>query len=112
MKLQEAIRHVYGHRFGNIPPDGVFRRFRIDQFRVGFVVSVGDCALFGCRADGIVYGWNPAEVFKMNLPPFDSAKIRFERVVVECAKALIARGDALSAEDAERLELAVQRLDE
>lgn len=112
MRIQEAIRHVYGHRLGHIPPDGVFRRFRIDQFRVGFVVSVGDCALFGCRSDGIAYGWNPTEVVKMELPPFNSEKIRFERVVIECAKGLIARGDVLDAKDAERLDLAVKRLDE
>lgn len=112
MKLQEAIKEVYGHRFGYIPPDGVFYKFKIDQFRIGFVVSIGDVALFGCRADRVVYAWNEKEVVKVNLPAKEPEKIRFERIVIECAKGLIRRGEILSQEDEERLNLAVQRLDE
>lgn len=112
MKLQEAIKEVYGHRFGYIAPDGVFYKFKIDRFRIGFVVSIGDVGIFGCRADREAYAWNEKEVVKINLPAHEHAKIRFERLVIECARGLIQRGEILSPEDDARLELAVKRLSE
>lgn len=110
MKLREAIRETYGNRLSAIPEDGVFRKFRIDPFRIGFVCNLGDCAFFGCRADRVVYAWNEQEVTKINLAEHNSEKIRFELYVVAIAKGLIERGDILNHEDSERLELAVQRL--
>lgn len=112
MRLQQAIEKVYGKRLGYIPDDGMFRKFRIDPFRLGFVVSVGECAIFGCRADGIMHTWNPEQLAHIKMPAHDSEKIKFERLVIACAKGLIRRGDVLSAEDGERLDLAVERLDE
>lgn len=112
MRIQDAIKEVYGQKFGYIPPGGAFRKFRIDPFRLGFVMSLGDCAFFGCRADSVAYAWSDTELVKINLPDFESEKIRFERLVIECARGLINRGDILSPADAERLNVAVERLDE
>lgn len=112
MRLQEAIKEIYGKKLAAIADDGVFRKFRIDPFRLGFVCNLGDCAFFGCRADRVVYAWNEHEVTKINLAHHDSEKIKFERYVVAIAKALIERGEILSHEDSERLELAVKRLSE
>ena len=110
MKLQKAIECAYGNKLGYIAPDAVFRKFRIDPYRLGFVVNMGECAIFGCRADGIAFTWNKDEIVKLNLPTHDSERIKFERFVIECARGLIKRGEILTPEDEERLNLAVERL--
>lgn len=111
--LAQCIREVYGLNMPSPPPDGKTRNFKIDQFRIGFVVSTGDSGVFGCRYDRVGYRWADGDysAFQMQLPQLHgkgAATDLMERCVVECAKGLIARGERLRPKDMERLDVAVK----
>lgn len=106
-----AIKKIYGVRLLT-RPDGQYRHFRIDRFRIGFVLAFEDCSVFGCMADGLAYSLSGGVISEFKLKTNENQKIAFERTIVECAKGLIGRGESLSIEDEERLEIAVKRIAE
>ncbi|AXH75208.1 MAG: hypothetical protein [Caudoviricetes sp.] len=112
MTLQSTIHQLYGVRIQQPPRDGVFRQFKIDQFRRGFICSIDVVTLFGCKLDGEIYAFTGDHLECFELATKSSEKIRMERAVVECAMGLVGRGERLSREDADRLELALERLDQ
>lgn len=111
MNLKTAVLDCYGCLIPDIPPDGVMRTFPIDQFRMGFLISLGDRHSFGCWADGDIYyfdgeDWHGLKV-KVGRPP----KQEFNRMIIMCAQGLVERGDQLDAADMARLKLAVQQVE-
>lgn len=111
MTPQLAIKQTYNVRIAIPPADGVFRSFKIDQFRRGFVCCIPGVTIFGCRFDGEVFVLGAGLFDRFELATRKSKAITLERAVVDCARGLIERGERLSAADRERLQLAVERLD-
>lgn len=111
VNLREAVLDCYGCRLPEIPANGRMYSFPIDKLRIGYVMSFGDVFIFGCRADGDNYyfrgdywqGWKSTP----NKPP----KQEFNRMIIECARGLIGRGDVLEAKDLARLKVAVQQVE-
>lgn len=111
MNLNAAVLDCYGCRLPEIPADGLMRSFPIDQFRRGFLINLGDFSVFGCWSDGDIYyfdgvEWQGFEV-KVAKPP----KQELNRMIIACAKGLIARGEKLDAVDMARLRLAVDQVE-
>ena len=114
MTLSEAINKQYAVSIPRIPDDGVMRAFPIDRFRIGFVLGLGDCGVFGCWSDRQAYLVNPAGVASMDLSETSrsvSPDIEFERLIVSIAKAQEEAGIEFSQADSDRLKLAVSRIE-
>lgn len=111
MNLNAAVLDCYGCKLPQIPDDGRMYSFPIDKLRIGYVINLGDVYVFGCRSDGDNYYfegacWRGYES-KVNRPQ----KQGFNRMIIECARGLIERGDKLSDSDLARLKLAVEQVE-
>ena len=111
MNLIAAVLDCYGCRLPEIPDDGVMRSFPIDQFRRGFLINLGDVCAFGCWSDGDIYYFDGADWHGFEVQVSRPAKQEFNRMIIACAKGLIARGEVLNATDAARLRLAVDQVE-
>lgn len=109
MNLAAAVLDCYGCRLPVVPADGVMRTFPIDPFRIGFVVSLGDTYSFGCWSDGDIYYFDGADWQGLEIEPQRPPKQEFNRMVIACAKGLVARGEKLNKTDSERLRFAVEQ---
>lgn len=111
MNIQEAILDCYQVNIGSIPEDGRMRTYPIDKFRVGFVLSGKGVKVFGCWSDGDIYYLDGDDWCGFKSKVLMPEKQKFNRVIVACAKELVARGETLSAQDEARLKLAVQQVE-
>lgn len=111
MNLLEAVLDCYGCRLPEIPANGRSYAFPIDQFRIGYVINLGSVSIFGCRSEGDNYYFDGLEWHGFYSEPAKPPKQAFNRMIVECAKGLIGRGDVLDAKDSDRLKLAVQQIE-
>jgi len=111
VNLVAAVLDCYSCRLPDVPADGVMRRFPIDQFRIGFVVSFGDAHSFGCWSDGDIYYFDGVEWHGFEIEPQRPPKQEFNRMVIACAKGLIARGEELNKSDSDRLRFAVEQVE-
>lgn len=111
MNTQEAILDCYQVNVGTPPEDGRMRTFPIDKFRVGFVLSGKGVKVFGCWSDGDIYYLDGGEWCGFKSKVLMPEKQKLNRVIVACAKELVARGETLSAQDEARLKLAVQQVE-
>lgn len=109
--VEQAVRERYGIKLPPSPGDGRHRAFVIDQFRNGYLLKLSSVACYGSIIDGECFIWQNGESRKMVTGQRDSADIRNEWLVWRIAKAQVDRGEKLSVADAERLALAVQRLE-
>lgn len=112
MDIVSAIHEEYGIKISAPPPDGVWRRFRIDRFRIGIAVSIGDVGVFGCKYEGFMHVCSANGIERIDTGMKVSKTLAFEALIVDCAKGLVERGERLSPEDEDRLSLALQRLSE
>lgn len=113
MRLQQAIREVYGVRLGFLGPEGQLRTFAIDSLRNGFVLpSSGGMGLFGSIIDGDMYVVGKNGLERMKLERKENKVTRFEWLIWEAGKAMIEIGDEMSEKDLSRLALAVERLED
>lgn len=109
---EKAVQAQYGVKLGPSAADGIFRAFRIDDFRNGYLLKVSGAACFGSVIDAECFAWGGGEWWPVDaMQHKDNAAIRLEWLVWRIAKAQVERGEKLSSEDAERLKLAVQRLE-
>lgn len=111
MNLLEAVLDCYGCKLPQIPEDGRMYSFPIDQLRIGYVINLGDVFAFGCRTDGDNYYFDGAEWRGYKSKPTRPPKQELNRMIIECARGLIDRGEVLCASDAARLKLAVQQVE-
>lgn len=111
MNLIEAVLDCYGCRVPDIPADSRMRSFPIDQFRFGFLLNAGDRYVFGCWSDGDIYYFDGEEWQWTYVQPARPIKQEFNRMIVECARGLVGRGEELNTVDAARLALAVQQVE-
>lgn len=111
MTPRQAIREHYGVRLGPTPADGKFRSFKIDEFRNGFLMEIGDCAVFGSIIDGERIVFDGKSYFSYGVEHKDRKEIRYEMLIWEIAKSAVHCGETLDANDRERLALAVNRLE-
>lgn len=108
----KAVQAQYGVKLGPSAADGMLRAFRIDQLRNGYLIKLPGAACFGSLIDGECFAWECGEWWPVEMgEQKNSESIRFEWLVWRIAKAQIERGEKLNSEDAERLKLAVQRLE-
>lgn len=111
--MRQAIKQVYGVSIPNPRDDGEIKHFRIDRYRTGFLLSLGDAGVFGCRYDGIGYQWVDVSYDAYALPEQQGltrkqmADMDMERRVIDCAIGIESKGERLSARDSERLAKAV-----
>lgn len=111
VNLQAAVLDAYGIRLPEIPPDGRIKAFQIDQFRIGYTINLGDVFVFGCRSDGDNYYFDGFEWHGYQSEVLKPQKQEFNRMIIACAKGLIARGEKLDATDSARLQLAVAQVE-
>lgn len=111
MRLTEAIRIWCGVRVAMPPEDGQIRWFRIDALRNGFMVTIGGRWMFGSIIDGIMIMSNGERRLELEYEHRRSKKIAFEWCVWEAGRVAVESGSALSSDDADRLSLAVKRLE-
>ena len=111
MTPEQAIRQHYGIKLMPCPEDGVYRTFKIDQLRNGFLMKIEDCAVFGSIIDAecIVFDGKTYSSFEIKHKEHKDAKQ--EWLIWEIARSMLGRGERVTGEDAERLALAVQRLE-
>ncbi len=110
--VEQAIYDQYGVRLGPSSGDGKHRAFKIDQFRNGYLLKLTKVACFGSVIDGECFVWQNGQSVEVDRDwRKDSSDIRFEWKVWEIAKASIERGEKLTSEDADRLAMAVKRLE-
>lgn len=111
MTPESMIYDVYGVRIRSAPRDGVMRSFVINELHNGFLLATDRGAVFG----SIIYGdrWIivPGYFKHYESEHNESNKIRAEWLIWEIARSMLERGERLNALDAERLALAVQRLE-
>lgn len=111
MNLCAAVFNCYGCKLPAIPEDGVLYSFPIDQLRIGYVINLGGVSMFGCRADGDNYYFDGTSWHGYRSEPARPAKQELNRMIIECARGLIERGEVLGATDSARLKLAVQQVE-
>lgn len=111
MNLGAAVLDCYGCRLPEVPADGIMRTFPIDQFRIGFVLNLGEVSMFGCWSDGDIYYFDGVDWDGIEIEPQRPAKQELNRMVIACAKGLISRGEKLNKTDSERLRFAVQQVE-
>lgn len=109
MDLSLEIRREYGVRIGDIPNDGCMYSFKIDPFRIGFVVSLGDCAAFGCWSHRELFVVVEAGVIPVRMDGVaDSSAVQSERRIIAVGRALHQKNGGLTVEENERLQQAVR----
>lgn len=109
---EKSVQAQYGVKLGPSATDGVCRSFKIDAFRNGYLIKLPGAAAFGSVIDGECFAWEGGEWWPIDaMQHKDNAAIRLEWLVWHIANAQIKRGEKLNSEDAERLKLAVQRLE-
>lgn len=74
-------------------------------------MNLGDVFVFGCWMDGDNYYFDGVEWNGYESKPAKPPKQEFNRMIIECARGLIGRGEVLCASDAARLKLAVQQVE-
>ena len=111
MNLNAAVFDCYGCKLPEIPADGRLYTFPIGQLKLGYVISLGDLFAFGCMAEGDNYYFDGKQWLGFESTPARPAKQELNRMIIECARGLIARGEVLCAEDSARLKLAVQQVE-
>lgn len=111
MTPRQAIRQHYGVRLGPSPADGKYRAFAIDQLRNGFLIEIGEYAVFGSIIDAERIVFDGKSYFSFAVEHKDRKDIRGEWLIWEAARSMFERGERLNREDGERLALAVQRLE-
>ncbi len=111
LNLQEAVLDCYGCRLPEIPDNGKMYSFQIDQLRIGYVINLGDVFVFGCRSDGDNYYFRGDYWQGYKTAPNRPPKQELNRMIIECARGLIERGDKLDPKDSARLKLAVQQVE-
>lgn len=111
MTIEQLIMGAYGVRLRRPPIDGVIRSFAINQLHNGFIVAFPDCACFGSWIYGECCVLNGGGESWFELIHKSSKDIRAEWLIWEIARSMLERGERLNAVDAERLALAVQRLE-
>jgi hypothetical protein len=111
VNLNAAIMECYGCKLPEIPGDGKMYTFPIGQLKLGYVINFGDISVFGCRSDGDNYYFRGDYWQGYNSMPARPAKQELNRMIIECARGLIARGEVLCAADSVRLKLAVQQVE-
>lgn len=111
VNLQAAVLDAYQVRLPEIPPDDRIKAFQIDQFRIGFLINLGDVCAFGCWSDGDIYYFDGAEWHGFEVEVAKPPKQEFNRMIIACAKGLIARGESLDEVDAARLKVAVAQVE-
>lgn len=111
MNLNAAVLDCYGCKLPQIPDDGRMYTFPIGQLRLGYVINLGDVFVFGCRTDGDNYYFDGEQWRGYTSTPARPPKQELNRMIIECARGLIARGEVLGAYDSARLKLAVQQVE-
>lgn len=111
MNIEEAIRNYYGVRVATTAPDMNLKKFKIDQLHNGFLIKSTDCGVFGSIIYGEAFIFNEFGIKFQKLEHKDHKEIRAEWLIWEIARSMFERGERLNAVDAERLALAVQRLE-
>lgn len=111
MTPEEAIYQHYGIKMISCAGDGKHRTFKIDALRNGYLLRLGVCACFGSIIDGESVIFDGERYWERRVEQNDSPKIRAEWLIWEAARSMLERGERLGRADAERLELAVQRLE-
>lgn len=111
MNLAQAILNVYGVKIPTGSGDGKHRVFKIDQLRNGYFFNLSLNACFGSIIDHECFILNEFGLFRHDTEHKDSKEIRYEWLIWEAARAMLEKGERLGREDAERLKLAVSRLE-
>lgn len=111
MNLNAAVLDCYGCKLPQIPSDGRIYSFPIGQLQIGYVINFGDVFMFGCRSDGDNYYFDGVEWNGYSSKAARPQKQEFNRMIIECARGLIERGELLSAYDSARLKLAVEQVE-
>jgi hypothetical protein len=111
VNLYAAVFDCYGCKIPAIPEDGVLYSFPIDRLRIGYVINLGNVSMFGCRADGDNYYFDGESWHGYYSEPAKPAKQELNRMVIECARGLLGRGEVLDIADSARLKLAVQQVE-
>lgn len=111
MNLPAAVLDAYQVQLPEVPPDGRIKAFQIDQFRIGYAINLGDVFVFGCRSDGDNYYFDGAEWHGYKSEILRPQKQEFNRMIIACAKGLIARGEKLDEVDSARLRVAVAQVE-
>ena len=111
MTPEQAIYKHYGVKLMPCAADGKCRGFKIDQLRNGYLLKVDDCAVFGSIIDAecIVFDGKTYREIEINHKEHKDAKQ--EWLIWEIARSMLERGERVTGQDAERLALAVQRLE-
>lgn len=112
MTPRQSIRQHYGVRLGPTPADGKYRSFAIDELRNGFLLEVGEFAVFGSIIDAECVVFDGKRYTSWRIEHKDRKDIRHEWLIWECGRVAIERGEIMTIEDRERLALAVRRLEE
>lgn len=111
MTPEKAIQLHYGVRLMPCAADGIYRAFKIDQLRNGYLLKVDDCAVFGSIIDAECIVFDGKTYRSVEINHKDRKEIRAEWLIWEIARSMLERGERLNAVNAERLALAVQRLE-
>jgi hypothetical protein len=111
VNLNAAVLDCYGCKLPEIPNNGRMYTFPIGQLKLGYVINLGEVFVFGCRTDGDNYYFDGVEWHGYVSVPARPTKQEFNRMIIECARGLIIRGEVLCATDAARLKLAVQQVE-
>lgn len=112
MTPRQAIRQHYGVRLGPTPADGKYRSFAIDELRNGFLLEIGEFAVFGSIIDAECIVFDGKTYSSWKIEHKDRKDIRHEWLIWEGARSALERGEIMTIEDRERLALAVRRLEE
>jgi hypothetical protein len=115
MNLTQAISKYYGVTIPFEPDDGRMHAFKIDPFRLGFVIGFADCAAFGCWSDGecATFCNGRAQWIRIDRQaPVVSREGAFERLIVSLAKAQYEQSGGLTVEENDRLKVAVAAVEE
>lgn len=108
---EHAIFIRYGVRLPVTASDCRFRRFKIDQFHNGFLIKTEESAIFGTILGREAWAWTPKSIESIEMEHKDHKNIKYEWLVWMAACSVIESGVRLGIEDAERLALAVSRLE-
>lgn len=111
MTIEQLIMEAYGVSLRRTPADGVIRSFSINQLHNGFLIAFPDCACFGSTIYAELCVLNAQGESWHELTHKDSKDIRAEWLIWEIARSMLERGERVTGQDAERLALAVQRLE-
>jgi len=110
LNLSQAISKYYGVTIPFVPDDGRMRAFKIDPFRLGFVIGFPGCAAFGCWSDGECAVLSGGLVEWVRIDRYAPAVTRtgaFERLIVSLARSQFEQSGGLTVEENDRLQVAV-----